>query len=78
MADSLAALLERSRQLQTSTSLAAVDLPSIQLGLDQIEAQSRRIAGRSLKEAGHTGNACVPASLCLSVERGGARSRGWR
>ncbi|GAA5917547.1 hypothetical protein JCM8208_005072 [Rhodotorula glutinis] len=57
MADSLAALLERSRQLQTSTSLAAVDLPSIQLGLDQIEAQSRRIAGRSLKEAGHTGNA---------------------
>ncbi|KPV73463.1 uncharacterized protein RHOBADRAFT_54687 [Rhodotorula graminis WP1] len=57
MADSLAALLERSRQLQTSTSLAAVDLPTIQLGLDQIEAQSRRIAGRSLKEAGHTGNA---------------------
>ncbi|GAA5993540.1 hypothetical protein JCM10908_000639 [Rhodotorula pacifica] len=64
---SLASLLEQSQRLQASLAVpssaggggggAAVDLPSIQLGLDQIESQSRRIAGRSLKEAGQAGNA---------------------
>lgn len=60
----LASLLEQSQRLQASlaSSSAAlsppgVDLPAIQLGLDQIESQSRRIAGRSLKEAGQAGNA---------------------
>ncbi|BGP26679.1 nuclear pore complex protein Nup93 [Rhodotorula toruloides] len=57
----LASLLEQSQRLQTSlassSAQAGVDLPAIQLGLDQIESQSRRIAGRSLKEAGQTGNA---------------------
>lgn len=57
----LASLLEQSQRLQTSLASSSaqpgVDLPAIQLGLDQIESQSRRIAGRSLKEAGQTGNA---------------------
>lgn len=52
----LASLLEQSRRLQTSHAHTA-DLPDIQLGLDQIESQSRRIAGRSVKEAGAGGNA---------------------
>ncbi|KWU41638.1 NIC-domain-containing protein [Rhodotorula sp. JG-1b] len=63
---SLASLLEQSQRLQASlaasssaalSSQPGVDLPTIQLGLDQIESQSRRIAGRSLKEAGQAGNA---------------------
>lgn len=57
----LASLLEQSQRLQTSLASSSaqpgVDLPAIQLGLDQIESQSRRIAGRSLKEARQTGNA---------------------
>ncbi|GAA5859368.1 hypothetical protein JCM1840_004583 [Sporobolomyces johnsonii] len=54
---SLASLLEQSQRLQTAVAQPGVDLPSIQLGLDQIESQSRRIAGRSLKENGTAGNA---------------------
>ncbi|GAA6006571.1 linker nucleoporin NIC96 [Rhodotorula paludigena] len=54
---SLAALLEQSKRLAHQVQTSGVDLPAIQLGLDQIESQSRRIAGRSLKEAGQTGNA---------------------
>lgn len=51
---SLAALLEQSQRLTSSLAQPA-DLPQIQLGLDQIESQSRRIAGRSAKEAGAGG-----------------------
>lgn len=62
---SLASLLEQSQRLQASLASSSsaplsqpgIDLPAIQLGLDQIESQSRRIAGRSLKEAGQAGNA---------------------
>ncbi|ORY89113.1 NIC-domain-containing protein [Leucosporidium creatinivorum] len=52
----LASLLQDSQRLQTSHTHAQ-DLPSIQLGLDQIESQSRRIAGRSAKEGRGSGNA---------------------
>ncbi|BGP18714.1 hypothetical protein JCM10213_009192 [Rhodosporidiobolus nylandii] len=55
---SLAALLEQSQRLQSNLAQPGVDLPNINLGLDQIEQQSRRIAGRSLKETqGAGGNA---------------------
>lgn len=52
----LASLLEQSQRLQTSYA-QPVDLPQIQLGLEQIESQSRRIAGRSLKQSGQGGDA---------------------
>ncbi|GAA6062838.1 hypothetical protein JCM10212_001844 [Sporobolomyces blumeae] len=54
---SLASLLEQSQRLQSAVNHPGVDLPSIQLGLDQIESQSRRIAGRSLKDTANQGNA---------------------
>jgi hypothetical protein len=66
---SLASLLEQSQRPTTHLSTPQ-DLPQIVLGLDQIESQSRRIAGRSAKEAfgkdggsGTSGNAYVSASL---------------
>ncbi|KAI5474853.1 nuclear pore complex protein Nup93, partial [Pseudohyphozyma bogoriensis] len=51
---SLAQLLEQSNRLNNSLAQPA-DLPQIQLGFDQIESQSRRIAGRSAKESGIAG-----------------------
>ncbi|GAA5938812.1 linker nucleoporin NIC96 [Sporobolomyces koalae] len=55
---SLASLLEQSQRLQQSHVDGHHELPSIQLGLDQIESQSRKIAGRSLKDpSAHSGNA---------------------
>ncbi|GAA5858920.1 hypothetical protein JCM8547_007156 [Rhodosporidiobolus lusitaniae] len=48
---SLAALLEQSQRLQHSTQIDQ-DLPQLRYSLDQVEQQSRRIAGRSLKDAG--------------------------
>ena len=42
---SLSALLEQSRQL--NNKLQSADLPALQLGLDQIEAQSRKAAVRA-------------------------------
>lgn len=41
---SLADLLQQSRKLNTHLSGSRADLPSIHLGLDQIEAQSRKLA----------------------------------
>lgn len=41
---SLADLLQQSRKLNTHLGGSRADLPSIQLGLDQIEAQSRKLA----------------------------------
>lgn len=41
---SLADLLQQSRKLTTHLSGSRSDLPSIQLGLDQIESQSRKLA----------------------------------
>ena len=41
---SLADLLQQSRKLNTRLGGSRADLPSIQLGLDQIEAQSRKLA----------------------------------
>lgn len=42
---SLSALLEQSRQL--NNKFQSPDLPALQLGLDQIEAQSRKAAVRA-------------------------------
>ncbi|GAA5894119.1 hypothetical protein JCM6882_007988 [Rhodosporidiobolus microsporus] len=60
---SLASLLEQSKRLQSSLAVpssssahpAGVDLPSLHLGFEQIEQQSRRVASRSLKENGGVG-----------------------
>lgn len=52
---SLAALLEQSQRLQQSHSRAESELPSINLGLDQIESQSRKIAAKSLRETTSSG-----------------------
>lgn len=41
---SLSDLLQQSRKLNTHLGGSRADLPSIQLGLDQIEAQSRKLA----------------------------------
>ncbi|GAA6021747.1 hypothetical protein JCM10207_008563 [Rhodosporidiobolus poonsookiae] len=54
---SLSALLEQSQRLQSSLAQPGVDLPALSYGLTEIESQSRRIAGRSLKEAQGQGNA---------------------
>ena len=56
---SLATLLEQSQRLQQSHHRIENELPSINLGLDQIESQSRKIAAKSLKETttNHGGNA---------------------
>ncbi|GAA5959783.1 hypothetical protein JCM3765_000101 [Sporobolomyces pararoseus] len=56
---SLASLLEQSQRLQQSHHRVESELPSINLGLDQIESQSRKIAAKSLKETttNHGGNA---------------------
>jgi hypothetical protein len=44
---------------QTS-SHSQLDLPDLNYSLDQVEQQSRRIAGRGIKHAnGEQGNACV-------------------
>ncbi|GAA5823921.1 hypothetical protein JCM11251_003347 [Rhodosporidiobolus azoricus] len=59
---SLSALLEQSKRLQSSLTNPShhhpqqdVDLPSLHLGFEQIEQQSRRVASRSLKENGGAG-----------------------
>jgi hypothetical protein len=46
-APTLSSILEQSQRLVTSFSQHA-DLPQIELGLDQIASQSRRIAGKGL------------------------------
>ncbi|GAA5992093.1 hypothetical protein JCM11641_002537 [Rhodosporidiobolus odoratus] len=52
---SLASLLEQSQRLQSTLTQPGIDLPAINLNLDQIERQSRTIAGRSFKEQGLAG-----------------------
>ncbi|GAA5897343.1 linker nucleoporin NIC96 [Sporobolomyces salmoneus] len=51
---SLASLLEQSQRLQQSHYRVENELPSINLGLDQIESQSRKIAAKSLKDTSST------------------------
>lgn len=49
-------LLQQSRKLNTQLGARGADLPSIHLGLDQIEAQSRKIAqARATTQAGVAG-----------------------
>ncbi len=50
---SLSDLLQQSRKL--TNHLSRSDLPTIQLGLDQIENQSRKLVGRSATSAGGLG-----------------------
>lgn len=61
MTSDLSALLNSSRAL--NSHLSRPDLPSVNLSLDQIEAQSRRLVTRQPAAAGDTDRACVSLSL---------------
>jgi len=61
MTSDLSALLNSSRAL--NSHLSRPDLPSVNLSLDQIEAQSRRLVTRQPAAAGDTDRACIPLSL---------------
>lgn len=63
---SLASLLEQSQRLQSTLTQPGIDLPAINLNLDQIERQSRTIAGRSLKEQGLAGQGNASVYFCTT------------
>lgn len=54
----LSTLLAESQAL--TAHLAPNDIPSIHLGLEQIEAQSRKLVSRQAAATGDTGKALVP------------------
>ena len=64
MATNLASLLTASKAL--NSHLAKPDLPTVNLSLDQIEAQSRRLVSRQTGP-GDDGRACVSFHLCFRV-----------
>ena len=57
----LSALLESSRALTANLTLR--DLPSVNLSLDQIEAQSRRLVSRQAGSSSDNDRAYVPVSV---------------
>jgi nuclear pore complex protein Nup93 len=62
MATDLSALLDQSKAL--TSHLARPDLPSVQLGLDQIEALSRRLGTRQPISGDESDKACVYICSC--------------
>ena len=65
MSADLTSLLASSRAL--TSHVTRPDLPSINLGLDQIEAQSRRLVPRQPNTAADTGKAYVCSNFVSSV-----------
>ena len=66
MATDLSSLLRASKAL--NSHLAKPDLPSVNLSLDQIEAQSRRLVSRQAGTSADSDKAyaCFPHTLSLS------------
>lgn len=67
---SLVDLLQQSRKLVNQLGRDS-DLPPIQLGIDQIESQSRKLVSKSARGAHPAADAraCVPADQPLSARQ---------